>query len=519
MLYAQNDGPNTRLPFRAAPDTMATRLQTFDPTGPVLGVSQIMEGVLSDSYIVGPGDGFLITIWGTRNESFETTVTPEGKLFIPQITEIPVAGLTLAAFHDTLSVEMGKFFFAARVSATLVRLRQFQVHVLGRVLNPGSYPAHAVTRAQEVIRLAGGLLDEASLRRIQVKRQDQVTESIDLLRFNRSGEKRFNPYVQDGDVIIVPQQADSVMTLGAVWVPGRYEFREDDTIKTLIELAQGFKPEAYREVVELIRFSEDGLTTTKTMLDLRDTTSTAWHMPLKSDDQIFVRSIPRWREKHRVTVLGEVQYPGVYFIDQHVTTLKDIVTITGGFTNDVSLAESFIIRSDKQVTVDPEYERLKLVQVEDMTSDEYGYFKMKARERPGRMRIDFQQLFENDSAIENIILKGGDVVTISKDRETIMLSGAVTSPGAIIFDPRLTIENYIERAGGFGWNARKNKTRVIKAQTGAWIWAKEAKTLGPGDTIWVPEKPNRDWLSIFFQGLATAGQIATIILVVDTVSK
>jgi protein involved in polysaccharide export with SLBB domain len=135
------------------------------------------------------------------------------------------------------------------------------------------------------------------------------------------------------------------------------------------------------------------------------------------------------------------------------------------------------------------------------------------------MTIDFQQLFENGDLTEDVLLKSGDQIVISKDRETIMISGAVDSPGAMIYKPGHTIETYIERAGGYGWNARKNKTRVIKARTGAWVWAKDVRSLGPGDTIWVPEKPDRDWWSLFLQGLATAGQVATIILVVDTVSK
>jgi protein involved in polysaccharide export with SLBB domain len=157
--------------------------------------------------------------------------------------------------------------------------------------------------------------------------------------------------------------------------------------------------------------------------------------------------------------------------------------------------------------------------VEEMTPDEYAFFKMKARERPGQMTINFRQLFENGDLTEDVLLKSGDQIVILKDRETIKISGAVASPGAIIYNPGFTIETYIERAGGYGWNARKNKTRVIKAQTGAWVWAKDVQSLGPGDTIWVPEKPYRDWWSLFLQGLSTMGQIATIILVVDTVSK
>lgn len=519
LPYAQTGLQGMRLPFRASADTTMDRFQTFDPSGPVFGVNQIMEGTISDSYMVGPGDGFLITVWGKRVDSFQTTVTPEGKLFIPQIAEIPVAGLTLAALQDTLATEIGKFFFDMRVSATLVRLRRFQVYVLGGVVNPGPYPAHAVNRTQELIGQAGGLLDEASLRNIRIRRQGRIAETVDLLQFNRDDDLRFNPYVQDGDVIFVPLKTNSVTVQGAVWTPGEYEFHRDDTMAILIKLARGFRPEAFQREVELVRFNEDGLTTSRTMFDLSDTALAAWNTPLQSDDQIFVRAIPKWHEKLRVSMTGAVQYPGVYIIERDATTLKDIIDKAGGFTEEASLAESYVVRGEEQDHIDPEYERLMLMPVEEMTPDEYGYFKMKARERPGRMTIDFQQLFENGDLTEDVLLKSGDQIVILKDRETIMISGAVASPGAMIYNPGFTIEHYIQRAGGYGWNAREKKTRVIKARTGEWVWAKDVRSLGPGDTIWVPEKPYRDWWSLFLQGLSTAGQIATIILVVDTVSK
>ncbi len=519
LPYAQTGLQGMRLPFRASADTTMDRFQTFDLNSPVFGVNQIMEGTLSDSYIVGPGDGFLITVWGKRVDSFQTTVTPEGKLFIPQIAEIPVAGLTLAALQDTLTTEIGKFFFDVRVSATLVRLRRFQVYVLGGVLTPGPYPAHAVKRTQELIGQAGGLLDEASVRNIQIKRHGQVVETADLLRFNRKGDIRFNPYVQDGDMIFVPLKTDSITVQGAVWAPGGYEFRKDDTMTTLIKLAQGFRPEAYQREVELVRFNDDGVTTSTSVLDLSDATDMAWRMPLRPDDQVFVRAVPRWHETLQVSITGEIRYPGLYAIERKATRLTEIIEKAGGITEEASLLESFIVRADTARIVDTEYERLKEVPIQEMNPEEYAFFKMKAREQRGLMSIDFHRLLQENDPAEDVILKNGDEIVIAIDRETVLVSGAVASPGAIVYNSAFTITDYIERAGGYGWNARKGKTRVIKAKTGDRIKAKNVKQLGPGDTIWVPEKPYRDWWSLFLQGLSTAGQIATISLGVDTVSK
>jgi protein involved in polysaccharide export with SLBB domain len=255
------------------------------------------------------------------------------------------------------------------------------------------------------------------------------------------------------------------------------------------------------------------------MLDLRDSTGADWSMTLKPDDRLFVRSVTRWHERLQVTVSGEARYPGSYVIDRDSTTLRAVIDRAGGFTAEASLQESFVLRANTTISIDPEYERLKLVPAPDMTPDEYEYFKMKSRERRGLLTVDFQRLFKTGDVSQDVVLKNGDQIFIEKNRETVVVTGAVASPGGVIYNPRLTVNDYILRAGGYGWNARRNKTRVIRAKTGEWVWAGKAGILGPGDTVWVPEKPYRDWWNIFLQGLTTAGQVATIILVVDTVRR
>ena len=40
--------------------------------------------------------------------------------------------------------------------------------------------------------------------------------------------------------------------------------------------------------------------------------------------------------------------------------------------------------------------------------------------------------------------------------------------------------------------------------------------IGPGDTIWVPEKPDRDWYALFKDSVVILSQVATIYLVIKT---
>ncbi|MEE2708968.1 MAG: SLBB domain-containing protein [Gemmatimonadota bacterium] len=486
----------------------------------MLGATQIIEGTLSpDTYIVGPGDGFLITIWGKRNEHFQSFITPEGKLLVPQISEIQVAGLTISELKKRLTEEIARFFFDVRVETTLIQLRRFRVYVLGEVVQPGGYPAQAVDRVSQMIDRSGGLLPSASARSIEILRDGAVVEKADLLQFTTNGAITFNPYVRDGDVILVRHYTDEVHITGAVWAPGSYEFRPEDTVGTLVRLASGLKSSAYLTDVELIRFNEDHLTTFSRALDLSDSSHFDWQLPLEVDDQVFVRSIPDWNRRRSVSVTGEVVYPGQYVIRKDSTSLTEVVDMAGGFTVDASLLESYVVRRDSTVTVDPEFQRLQLMDPADMTPTEYEYFKMKSRDRPGVMVVDFQQLFDNQDRTEDIMLKHEDQIFITRNREVIIVAGQVAAPGAITYDPVMGVSDYIEKAGDYGWNARKNKTRVIRAKTGEWLWANRVTSLGPGDTIWVPEKPYRDWWSLFLQGLTTAGQAATVIILLDTIAN
>lgn len=532
LSAAQTGSANVRWPFQpsvigtgpgnAAASGDSVFNETLINQSPlVLSVDQIIEGTLSpDEYIVGPGDGFRVNIWGKRSDRFLVTVTPEGMLLIPQVGELAVAGLTLRQLRERLDAELRRYFYDIRMTATLIQLRSFQVYILGEVNRPGVYAARAVDRVSQLIAKAGGLRIGASARAIQIQRDGNVVGTADLLRFAQEAALSHNPYVKDGDVLFVPHQTASVTISGAVWEPGVYELREEDTVEALIRLANGLKPAAIRTQVELVRFNPDHVSTHRMFVDLSDTTDgKGGRMPLLPDDRLFVRSIPKWHEKQTVILTGEVRFPGPYVIIQDSTTLTEVMARAGGFTPEASLVASYVLRQDTTVTIDKEFERLKLVSSADMTPTEYEYFKMKARERPGVMVVNFKRLFNDHDQTEDITLKDGDRIVVPQNLETVNISGQVAVPGAVVFEPTLNVSDYIAKAGGFAWNARRGNTRVIKAKTGEWLWAKDVRQLDPGDTIWVPERPNRDWWGIFIQGIAVVSQAATVYLLFDTVIR
>ena len=209
---------------------------------------------------------------------------------------------------------------------------------------------------------------------------------------------------------------------------------------------------------------------------------------------------------------GEIKYPGLYKIVKNQTTLSEIVSHAGGFLEDASLVDATLYRNDADSSYDPEFERIKLIPRVDMTDDEYDYLKAKSRQRYGKVVVDFRALFRKNQLSEDVILKKGDVISIPERKNYITLIGQIVNPGNIIFNPSLSVADYIQLAGGFSWRAIENDVRVIKVNTGEWVEADEIEKLDPGDTIWVLEDPpGAEFWDVFTTSLAILGQVAAII--------
>jgi len=208
-----------------------------------------------------------------------------------------------------------------------------------------------------------------------------------------------------------------------------------------------------------------------------------------------------------------IKYPGYYKIKKDSTTLLDIIKEAGGLREEASLDEASLTRSSEtEVTEDPEFERLKLIPVADMTEDEYDYLKAKSRQRAGRVVVDFFRLLKFNDQSENLILKKEDIINFPEVKNYITMLGQVVNPGHIIFEEKLSVEDYIQLAGGFGWRALEGDVRVIKAKTGEWIEADDVDKLEPGDTIWIPEDPpGPKFWDVFTTALSVVGQLAAVV--------
>jgi len=243
-----------------------------------------------------------------------------------------------------------------------------------------------------------------------------------------------------------------------------------------------------------------------------------WNFPILPDDRILIKSIYDYHLRQQVTVTGEVIYPGTYSIVEKRTLLSEIIDMAGGFTDEANVADAEIVRTAEDEISDPEFERLKQIPVADMTEMEYEYFKTKSREK-AIVVTDFEGLFLQGDSEKDILMRDNDEIHIPVQAKTIRVSGQVVNPGLLNWETGRSYQYYIEQSGGYSYNARKSKIRVIRAATGTWLKPDKKTIINVGDTIFVPEKPELDYWQIYKDVLLVLTQMVTITVLINTVSK
>ena len=468
------------------------------------------ESIDPNEYIVGPGDKIFISINGLEEIPLNVRINHDGILYVPKVGGIDLKNKTLTEAKAKIIDAINKYYKNVDVFISLINIRKIKVSLVGDVVKPASFLLKGNARLMDLIGSSYGLNKTADYRNIKIISKDNSEKKYDLLSFIRLGDKKDNPLLTDGDIVLVDKVDETISIEGEVKFPGIYEYVDGETIADFIKLSGGLLNNARTDTIEVVSFQPDGKSEVSKYYsyDAIVTNQTL----LKNKDKILVRAIPDYYNEKFVKIKGYVKYPGYYKIVENKTTLVDVIKEAGGFRKEASLADASLTRTEGTKIDDPEYDRLKTLPRADMTDDEYNYLKAKSRQRVGRVVVDFVELFKKDDLKENVYLRKGDSISVPEARNYVILLGQVVNPGNVIYDPKLTVDDYIKLAGGFGWRAETGDVRVIKANTGEWVDADDVDSLETGDTILVPESPpGPKFWDVFTTSLTILGQVASII--------
>jgi protein involved in polysaccharide export with SLBB domain len=207
----------------------------------------------SPDYVLGPGDGLTINLWGGVTQRLSSVVDHEGRINLPETGPVLVSGKSLSETQRLVQHTLQTQFRDVSTDISLSRLRTVRVYVVGDVNGPGAYDVSSLSTPLNVLLAAGGPTSLGSMRIVQHYRGNTLVQEVDLydllLHGNRTGLQR----LEAGDTLLVPPIESQIRIDGLVRRPSIYELHGETNLAEAVNLAGGLLPTASLNRIEIQR--------------------------------------------------------------------------------------------------------------------------------------------------------------------------------------------------------------------------------------------------------------------------
>lgn len=450
------------------------------------------------NYEMQRGDRIAVRAFGAYSADLVEMIDQNGVLFIPEVGPVELAGRRAGQLQSLIENAVRQTFTKnVRVYATIVTPGSVGVYVTGDVNNPGRHLGGASDDVLYFLQAAGGInLERGSFRDIRVLRNNQMIARVDLYAFLLEG---ILPRVefQNGDVIVVAGRGPLVEADGDVIAPFAFELSmtgfEGARLASLsrplpqvthVALAGTRNGRPYAEYLTLEAFGR---------VRLRD----GDHAEFRSD--LFGNTIA-------VAVQSTSDLAPALHILPRNAKLSDLLA---NISVDPEIADMDSIHINRRsvaaaqkVALNDALDRLQrsisvssgisaeAAQVQRAQADAVSRFVENAREAVPTGTVTVIE----DGTINDLTLEDGDVVVIPNKTDVVLVVGEVISPGAFVRTERMSISDYIARAGGFQQQANKSQF-VVRKRSGAAFRVRGRYVPEAGDQILVlPRTGNRAFL-------------------------
>jgi protein involved in polysaccharide export with SLBB domain len=444
----------------------------------------------------------------------------------------------------------------------------------GHIKRPGSLELKPGMKLSDLIPSYDALLSEPYLEHGEIQRlipPDRRPETVSFhLGKMLQGDAQHNLLLQNQDRVIVFAKANfketpQVSISGEVSSPGKYRLVEKMRVRDLVFQAGNVKRSAYLQEAEITRLTKTGseVVSRNLKINLQETLreNPDHNLILEEDDHLFVRQIPKWYIDKRVSVTGEVKFPGAYTFYKG-ERLSSVLERAGGYAPEAYLHAAFftresvrqvqekrlrdfieeqerdMIREGARLTEgaltkeESEQRQRVLAQKRDLIS------RLKSATATGRVVIKLTSLEKLKGSEYDLELEDNDSLNIPPMPSSVMVMGRVYNSNAILYSKNKPLNYYLSMVGGPAENADKDRIYLVRADgstisrtqeslfgfrwdpdANRWVSGGFMETpIGPGDTILVPEKFERtywarelkDWTQILFQIALAAGVVAAL---------
>jgi protein involved in polysaccharide export with SLBB domain len=279
-------------------DIFAAQPRTFAPTS---------HAPVPSNYIMGVGDTIQIQLFGQENRNYELVIDREGKIVIPEIGEVSVAGLTYSSMRELVQHQVSQRLIGYKAAVSMGELRSIQIFVVGEAYQPGAYTVSSLSTISQALYVAGGVSDIASLRDIRLMRGGEVAARFDLYDLLMRGDASADRMLQSGDVVFIPTRGEMITVKGEVKRPALYELKGGETLEDALELAGGETPQAYLASTQILRIEEG-----RRLISTVDMTEEAnQQRPVSGGAEITLPAVSASMDMDLLLV-GAVSRPGSY---------------------------------------------------------------------------------------------------------------------------------------------------------------------------------------------------------------
>jgi polysaccharide export outer membrane protein len=396
------------------------------------------------------------------------------------------------------------------------------VEASGSVFLPGRFGYREGMRLSDLIHLAGGLKPTTFAGRAHIARLNLADSTRYLIPVELPKDST-SPWTADSmlydqDLVTLYDRLDMrdsifVTISGHVHSPGAYPWRAGMSIRDLVLMANGVRIGAWLDTAEVARLPEDRsvgqmATTIRVPLDStylfdRDSlghtmsppglpfrASGAPRFPLRPYDVVTIFRQQDFELQRTVQLRGEVRFPGNYALRHRSERLSEVMMRAGGLTDRAYPGGTRFYR--------------KLDGAGRMNID-----LEEALRKPGKSRYD-------------VILQPGDSIDIPEYLPSVRISGAVNSPGSVLWQKGKSLSYYIGAAGGFAHNADEDRASVrqpdgeVQSKGNGFLFIHGGEPdPGPGGEVFVPtlpEQPYRDKTGLYALLASIIASSATIVI-------
>lgn len=384
-------------------------------------------------YTLGAGDQLLIDIYGASQQSYDITVNPDGRIFVPNVGPIQVGGSTIAAATSRIKSAMASIYSGLLGSSPntfmdlrLGNIRTVTISLVGELNRPGTYTVSSFASPFNALFAAGGPNESGSFRHIQIYRDSKLLQEIDIYDFLVKGESTSSISLRDNDVVIVPPVRARVEIRGPVRREGLFEVKPGETIKDIIVFAGGFDSQAYRERLTVTRKTGEEM-----RIEDVDVADFGTFFPQDGDSYRIGEILNRF--ENRVQISGAVMRPGTFSMIEGMG-VRDLVARAQGLREDAFVNRATLYRTKEDFSLEV-------------------------------LSIDINATLNGEVA--DIPLRREDVLNIPsiydlREEYYVKISGEVNLPGAFAFGQNMTVADLVLKAGGFKESATSSKVEIAR---------------------------------------------------------